>query len=297
MSWSEKDIPKLDGRFAVISGANSGLGLEAVRALCRRGASVVMACRNADKAEAARAEVLEELPQAPVTVASLDLSSLESVRSFADELRADGTRIDLLINNAGVMIPPLGRTAEGFETQFGTNHLGHFALTSRLLDRMRDAPGARIVTLSSIAARFGRIDFDNLNAERAYSASKAYAQSKLANLLFALELQRRLQAQGRDLCSVAAHPGWTNTNLQAHSSVARLFTDLLAQSARQGALPTLRAATAADVEGGEYYGPCGLFEMRGAPKRVRIPRAAQNEACAAELWRVSEELTGVRFAL
>lgn len=297
MIWRATDIPDQSGRLAVITGANSGIGLETARELARRGAEVVMACRSETKAAAAKASILDEAPQAKIDVRPLDLSSLESVRAFAASFRESHETLDLLINNAGVMVPPLGKTADGFEIQFGTNHLGHFALTARLLDWLLATAGARVVTVSSVAHRLGQIRFDNLNAERGYSASRAYAQSKLCNLVFALELQRRLDDLETELCSVAAHPGWTATNLQDNSLPARFFSKYLAQSATRGALPTLRAATAPDVLGGQYYGPRGWFEMQGSPRRAHIAARAHRRAVAKRLWAVSEEQTGVRFEL
>jgi NAD(P)-dependent dehydrogenase (short-subunit alcohol dehydrogenase family) len=227
----------------------------------------------------------------------LDLGDLDSVRAFADEIKAGYDRLDLLINNAGIMHPPFGKTKQGFETQFGVNHLGHFALTGLLLDLIVSTPHARIVTLSSMAHRFGRIDFDNLNSEKGYRSNAAYGQSKLANLLFTYELQRRLQAGGNDTIAVAAHPGWTATNLQQNSGVIRFFNRFLAQTPDMGALPTLRAATAPDVQGGDYYGPSKRMEMVGYPVKVGSNGRSHDAAVAAELWTVSEEMTGVQYNL
>ena len=297
MGWRATDIPDQSGRLAVVTGANSGIGLETARELARKGARVAMACRSETKARAAQAVIMEEIPDARIDLWPLDLSSLESIRSFAKAFHEKHETLDLLINNAGVMIPPFGRTADGFEIQFGTNHLGHFALTAQLIDLLLPTAGSRVVTVSSIAHRFGRIRFDNLNAERGYSASLAYAQSKLANLSFALELHRRLEERGQKTLSVAAHPGWTATNLQDNSAFARFFSKHLAQSATRGALPTLRAATAPNAQGGHYYGPRGWFEMQGSPIVAYTTRRARDPATAKTLWTVSEELTGVRFAV
>ncbi|MBW2529263.1 MAG: SDR family oxidoreductase [Deltaproteobacteria bacterium] len=296
MGWKANDIPDQSGRIAVVTGANSGIGLETARELARKGARVVMACRSEAKAEVAAASIREEIPEAKLDLRSLDLSSLDSVRAFAAALRAEHDALDLLINNAGVMVPPFGETAEGFETQLGTNHLGHFALTALLIDRLLPVAGARIVTVSSIAHRIGRIWFNNLNAERFYLAWPAYGQSKLANLLFALELHRRLRNRGVELASLAAHPGWTKTNLQDNAPIARFF-GFLAQAGRYGALPTLRAATDPDARSGHYYGPSGFFELQGPPARAYVSRAARNRDTAARLWSISEELTGERFEL
>ena len=283
------DIPDMTGRTVIITGANSGIGRAAAHALAAAGARVVLAVRNKAKGDAAAAEMPGE-----TEVRLLDLANLASVREFAGAWEGD---IDILINNAGVMIPPLSRTADGFEMQFGTNHLGHFALTNLLLEHVTN----RVVTVSSTAHRPGRIDFDDLNWERKrYRAWRAYSQSKLANLLFTSELQRRLEAAGSSVTAVAAHPGYAATNLQsgsAHKSFDQLMAignRLLAQDDKGGALPTLYAAVA-DVPGNSYAGPDGLFEQRGAPKLVGRSAAAQDADVARRLWEVSEQLTGVSF--
>jgi NAD(P)-dependent dehydrogenase (short-subunit alcohol dehydrogenase family) len=283
----------------VVTGATSGLGLVTARELARAGARVVMACRNLDKGERARGEIEAAVPGAALELETLDLSSLDSVRDFAERV---GGGVDLLVNNAGVMAPPRGRTADGFELQFGTNHLGHFALTGLLIGRLEGRADARVVTLSSQAHRTGRISFDNLGGERHYFRWRAYGQSKLANLLFALELDRRLRAAGSTIKSLAAHPGYAATNLQFAAApfvdrmAMRLGNLLIAQSDEMGALPTLYAATEPGLEGGTYVGPDGIGEQRGHPKPVSPSGAARNERVAARLWEVSEQLTGVRFA-
>ena len=289
--------------MAVVTGANSGLGLVTARELARKGAHTVLACRNRTKGEDARREIETQAPIAEVEVAELDLASLESVRAFAAWLRSEHGRIDLLINNAGVMATPRRRTADGFELHFGTNHLGHFALTGLVIDMLEGRDDARVVTLSSGAHRFGRIAFDNLAGDSRYFRWRAYGQSKLANLLFALELDRRLRAAGSKTKSLAAHPGWAATNLQ-HSGPTRLDelliavpNKLVAQSDEMGALPTLYAATEPGLEGGTYVGPDGVAEQRGHPKRVSPNAAARDEAVARRLWEVSEQMTGVRFEL
>jgi NAD(P)-dependent dehydrogenase (short-subunit alcohol dehydrogenase family) len=223
------------------------------------------------------------------------LGDLDSVRAFADAFKGQYDRLDLLINNAGIMHPPFGKTKQDFETQFGVNHLGHFALTGLLLDLIMRTPHARIITVSSVGHRFAKIDFDDLNAEKGYRTNAAYGQSKLANLLFTYELQRKLQAAGGDTIAVAAHPGWTATNLQQNSGVIRFFNRFFAQTPDMGALPTLRAATALDVQGGEYYGPSRRMEMVGNPKKVGSSGRSHDTAVAAELWTVSEEMTGVQY--
>jgi NAD(P)-dependent dehydrogenase (short-subunit alcohol dehydrogenase family) len=289
MRWTASDMAGQDGRTFVVTGANSGIGLEAARALGAAGARVVVACRDTDKGEHAVAELHGDF-----AVEQLDLADLASVRAFADRL--DGG-VDVLVNNAGVMAVPRGRTADGFELQLGTNHLGHFALTGLLIGRIRD----RVVTISSQAHRTGRINFGDLQSERRYQRWMAYGQSKLANLLFMMELQRRLTAAGSPLRSVAAHPGYSATNLQSHTEsvqdqVMGLFNHLIAQSPAMGALPTLYAATA-DVPGGAYVGPDGLLEQRGHPKLVDMSGAAKDQHAARRLWEASEELTGVTFGL
>jgi NAD(P)-dependent dehydrogenase (short-subunit alcohol dehydrogenase family) len=303
MKWTAEQIPGQSGRVAVVTGANSGLGLSTARELARHGADVVLACRNMEKGAAAQAEIEAAAPGAKVTLEALDLGSLDSVRAFADRLLAADGGIDLLINNAGVMAPPRRETADGFELQIGTNHLGHFALTGLLIGAMRGREDARVVTLSSNAHKAGRISFGNLQGERRYFRWNAYCQSKLANLLFALELDRRLSAAESVVKSLAAHPGYAATNLQtaAAPAVDRLAMVVLnktfAQSADRGALPTLYAATVPDLPGGTYVGPDGFAEQTGYPKIASPAGAARNEETARRLWEVSEELTGVRFSL
>ncbi len=295
------EIPDQHNRIAVITGANSGIGLEAARRLAGAGAHVVLACRDTAKGDSAASSIRHSAPGATLDVEALDLASLDSVRSFAE--RYEHARLDLLINNAGVMASPHGKTADGFELQLGTNHLGHFALTGLLLARLLATPGARVVTVSSTAHKFGRIDFDDLQSERSYRRWPAYGQSKLANLLFALELDRRLRTAGADLLSVAAHPGYAATNLQFAVTPSRIerfgsviLNRIYAQSAERGARPTLYAATA-ELPGGSFVGPDGFQEMRGEPTLVKPTRAARDPETARRLWDVSEELTGVRFAL
>ncbi len=285
------DIPDMTGRRVIVTGANSGIGRRAARALAGAGAQVVLAVRDTAKGHAAAASMAGE-PE----VRQLDLASLASVRDFAAAW--DG-EIDILINNAGVMVPPLTRTSEGFELQFGTNHLGHFALSNLLLEHVT----GRVVTVSSAAHRAGSIDFEDLNWERKpYKAWRAYGQSKLANLLFTGELQRRLSAAGSPILATSAHPGYAATNLQFHTGrrsidlISRLGNRLLAQDEDGGALPTLYAAVA-DVHGNSFAGPGGFMEQRGAPKLVGRSKAAEDNEVARRLWDVSEELTGVRFPL
>jgi NAD(P)-dependent dehydrogenase (short-subunit alcohol dehydrogenase family) len=290
-SWSTSNIPSQTGRTAIVTGANSGIGRAAAHALAAAGARVVLAVRNIDKGRTAAAAMPGE-----TEVRELDLASLDSVREFAAAWEGD---VDLLINNAGVMAPPLTRTAEGFELQFGTNHLGHFALTNLLLDHVT----GRVVSVSSTGHRMGRIDFDDLNWERKpYKAWRAYGQSKLANLLFTAELQPRLSAAGSAVLATAAHPGYASTNLQFHSGnrwmdlISKVGNRVLAQDEDGGALPTLFAAVA-DIPGDSFAGPGGFMEQRGAPKLVGRSDAAKDSDVARRLWDASEALTGVRFPL
>jgi NAD(P)-dependent dehydrogenase (short-subunit alcohol dehydrogenase family) len=294
-------MPEQSGRLAVVTGANSGLGLVAARELARKGAFTVLACRSTARGEEARSAIAVRAPNAQIEVAELDLASLDSVRAFAERLRSEHEGIDLLVNNAGVMAAPRRRTADGFELHFGTNHLGHFALTGLLIDLLEGREDARVVTVSSGAHRFGRIAFDNLGGERRYFRWRAYGQSKLANLLFALELDRRLRAAASTVKSVAAHPGYAATNLQ-HAGPTRLDellmllpNKVIAQSDEMGALPILYAATEPGVEGGTYVGPDGVAEQRGYPTTVSPSAAARDKQAAGRLWEVSEQMTGVRF--
>jgi NAD(P)-dependent dehydrogenase (short-subunit alcohol dehydrogenase family) len=293
--WTAEDIPDLSGKVAIVTGANSGIGYETARALARKGATVILACRNAEKAEAAVRGMVQEVPEAKAVRMTLDLADLAAVRCFAGEFASRYERLDLLINNAGSMAPPFGKTADGFETQFGANHLGHFALTGLLMERIAHTARARVITVSSGGHRFGRMDFDNLNAEKGYNAQRAYAQSKLANLLFTYELQRRLAGAGVDCIAAAAHPGWTATNLQVHWRTLQMLNPWFGQTPEMGALPTLYAATAPEVQGGDYYGPGGWQELRGYPAKVRSSGRSHDLAAAARLWAVSEQLSGVRY--
>lgn len=296
-------MPSLDGRVWVVTGANSGLGLESVKALAARGATVVMACRSPERAEAAAQEVKRETPDAKVELRSLDVSSLASVEAFAREVSAAYPIIDGLMNNAGIMMVPRSLTTDGFESQLGTNHLGHFALSLRLLPALEQAAAPRLVVVASQAHRQGRINFDDLTGEKAYSPSAAYGQSKLANLLFTYEAARRFKAAGKKTVVAAAHPGFSATNLfsfgaRGGSRVMEWFVGLgsfLSQPAAAGALPQLYAACAPDVESGAYYGPDGWFELKGAPIRRDSNARSKDLAVAKRLWELSEQLTGVRF--
>ncbi len=296
--WTAAEIPDQCGRVAVVTGANSGLGLVTATALARAGATVVLACRDRAKGERARATI----DGGDVQVAELDLADLASVREFASVVQDLQGRLDVLINNAGVMAPPRRLTRDGFESQLGTNHLGHFALTGLLLGTLLAAPEPRVVTVSSGAHRIGRIAFEDLHGERSYRGWRAYGQSKLANLMFCFELQRRATAAGTALKSVVAHPGYAATNLQVagptrsyERAVMALANRVIAQSAEKGALPTLFAATVPGLPGGTFIGPDGFMEQRGYPHVVTAASKAYDEVTWLRLWEVSEELTGVRY--
>lgn len=301
--WTAADVPDQRGRAAVITGANTGIGFHTAEVLAGKGASVVLAVRNLDKGKRAAAQITARRPHAEITVQRLDLGSLDSVRAAADQLRTTHQKIDLLINNAGVMFTPKGVTADGFELQFGTNHLGHFALTGLLLDRLMEAQNSRVVTMSSSVHRMCRsVDFDDLQGERRYSRIAAYSQSKLANLMFTHELQRRLARCGATTIAVAAHPGGSFTQ-QFHQAPAliRPLVNLVAprilNRPEVAALAPLRAATAMDVRGGQYYGPGGFHEVRGHPKIAKTSDLSHDDKAQRRLWEMSEELTGVRYPL
>lgn len=304
-NWTADNLPDLSEKTIVITGANSGIGYEAALQFARKRAAVVLACRNMEKARAAATQITAA-SGAAVEVMELDLSSLASVRNFADAFHTKHGTLHVLCNNAGVMALPYRKTADGFEMQFGTNHLGHFALTGLLLDRLLATEGSRVVTVSSGAHRMGQIRFDDLNWQHGYRKWLAYGQSKLANLLFVFELQRKADAAGAKLKSLACHPGYASTNLQAAGprmqgssmmeSMFELGNRLLAQSAAMGALPTLYAATAPELRGGEYIGPDGFGELHGHPTQVNCSAAARDRATAARLWETSEQLTSVHYA-
>ena len=286
-----------------MTGANSGIGYQAARYLARAGAAVILACRNAEKGEAARAKIGSESPSADVQVRILDVADLESVRRFAAEFLGENRPLDLLINNAGVMALPERRTTpQGFEMQFGTNHLGHFALTGLLLPALLRQMGSRVVTVSSIAHKGGKLNLDDLNAERSYDPRKAYQQSKLANLVFGLELDRRLRARGANTMSVIAHPGVAVTNIVSNGMgtglrgrIVGIVFPFVGQSDDRGSWPLLYAATSPEVHGGGYYGPDGIAEIRGTPVEVKPKPHAMDPAAGKRLWEVSEELTGVGY--
>ncbi len=303
VSWSLRHLPRQTGQLAVVTGANSGIGLETTRGLAALGATVVMACRDLDKGRSAAADVRQSLPGAALDVRELDLADLASVRAFADTF-ADGAPVDRLINNAGVMaVPERRETADGFEMQFGTNALGHFALTGLLLPRVLAAPASRVVWLSSIAHRDGRLDFDDLQSRRSYDPQRAYRQSKLADLVLSIEMQRRLSARGADTVSVAAHPGIAATELAedmladmpVRAALAGLLIGRLAMPAWRGALPSLVAAAGHDAQPGSYIGPDGFREMRGDPAPAEIAPQALGPEAGRRLWEACERLTGVEM--
>jgi NAD(P)-dependent dehydrogenase (short-subunit alcohol dehydrogenase family) len=304
--WSADDMGDLDGRTVLVTGANSGLGLRTAEALAGHGARVLMACRNPDKGEAARDQVRAMARGAPPELVLLDLADLSSVEAAAEDVAARTDHLDGLMNNAGVMALPHRHTPDGFEAQFGTNHLGHYALTGRLFPLLLAAPAPRVVTTSSTMHRIGRMRWDDLQHERRYQKWLVYGQSKLANLLFAFELDRKAKAAGTALRSLAAHPGYANTHLQAagpemqgsrfNLELMGMANRVFAQSDAAGALPQLRALTDPDVVGGEYFGPGGPGEMQGSPVQVNAKRAAYDTAAAQRLWDVSAEFTGVTYA-
>lgn len=303
MSFSLNQIKNQTGKKAIVTGANTGLGYETALGLAKVGATVILACRNLKKAEIAKRKILAEVTNADVQIIELDLSRLDSVRTFAATYRERYDSLDLLINNAGIMFPPYTKTVDGFESQIGVNHLGHFLLTQLLIDLMSDRPESRIVSLSSNAHKFGRLNFQDLQSEQNYSATAAYGQSKLACLMFADELQRRLEASGKKILSVAAHPGVAATELSRHMPSwlvwAMSFTvaPFITHPVDQASLPTLMAALDPNVQGGEYFGPQGAGEMTGLPGRATKAKHALDQAAATQLWTVSQDLTQCQFHL
>ncbi len=305
--WTIDKIPNLAGKIAIVTGANSGLGFETSRALARSNAHVIMTSRNQQKGQKALNAIQQEAPDSSLQLTQLDLADLTSVASFADDYLSQHNQLHILVNNAGVMAIPQRATSDGFEMQFGTNHLGHFALTGQLLPALLNTPGARVVNVSSTAHRFGKINFDDLNWEQSYNRWQAYGASKAANLFFTYELQRKFEERGADVISVAAHPGYASTNLQGAGAkmngsdfqmrVTNLMNKIFAQSQEMGALPQLYAATASEVQGGEYFGPDSLFESRGHPQKVESNEYSHDTAVAQKLWQVSEELTGVTYSM
>src|ERR1700728_148670 len=301
--WTPRQMPPQQGRLAIVTGANSGIGYQTARYLARAGATVILACRRAAKGEAAWAKIVAENSAAKVEVRALDVADLNSVRRFAAEFLGEGKALDLLINNAGVMaIPERRTTPQGFEMQFGTNHLGHFALTGLLLPALLQQPNSRVVAVASIAHKGGKLNFDDLNGERGYDPRGAYQQSKLANLVFGLEFDRRLRAHSADTASVIGHPGVAGTNIVStgmgaglKARIANMVVSLFAQSDDRGSWPLVYAATSSEVHGGGYYGPDGIAEIKGMPVEVKPKPQALDPAAGKRLWEVSETLTGVRY--
>lgn len=296
-AWSAADIADQTGRRVVITGATSGIGKEAARVLAGKSATVIIGARDREKGDGVVEEIRNEFPRADISVRALDLASLKSIHAFADSIIDDFESLDVLINNAGIMMCPHSNTADGFEIQLGTNHLGHFALTGRLMSLLKRTEGSRIVMVSSMAHKFGNIDFADLNWEsRKYDTSKAYGDSKLANLYFTFELARRHSDNEDRPIITAAHPGWTGTDLQRHSGLLSFLNTFFAQDVDMGALPTLRAGFDPAAESGDYFGPSGFLEMRGNPIKVESNERSHDEQAAKELWTRSEELTHVAFA-
>ncbi len=294
VTWTPEQIPSQAGKTVLITGANSGLGLESARRLAGHGADVIMACRNETKGRQALDSIRADYPEARLTLMQLDLSDLQSVKDFAEKVHSRYDKLDVLMNNAGIMAPPFQRTRDGFEMQMGTNHLGHFALTGLLLDLLEKAEAPRIVTISSLAQYMGRMNFDNLNAEKSYKRWTFYGHSKLANLMFARELDRRLRERGSRVQSLAAHPGYASTNLQAGTLFTRT-NSFLAQPQHMGAYPGLYAATSDEAQRGGFYGPNGLFGAAGYPAAAHVRRIADDRKVADKLWKQSEELTGITY--
>jgi NAD(P)-dependent dehydrogenase (short-subunit alcohol dehydrogenase family) len=299
--WTTDKIPDLTGKVIIVTGANSGIGFEATKEFARKGAETILACRNINKAKKASDRIKKRIPDAKTVMMQLDLNSLESVRDFVEEFTKNYSSLNVLLNNAGIMLVPYRTTNEGFESQVGINHLGHFALTGLLYDLLAITPGARVVNVSSTGHRFGKMDFDNYIYKdgKGYSRMGAYGRSKLSNLLFTYELDRRFKTANVDAIAVAAHPGISNTNLirQWYLRVFKPIFFLTTQSAFMGALPSMRAATDLDVKGSDYYGPSGRGERRGHPIRVESNGASHNEEDALSLWNLSEKLTGVSFPI
>jgi NAD(P)-dependent dehydrogenase (short-subunit alcohol dehydrogenase family) len=294
--WNLAQVPSQPGRVAVVTGANNGLGFETALELARKDMTVILACRNVPKADAAKARMVKAYPPAQVSCRPLDLSSLRSVHEFAAQFQQEHARLDLLVNNAGIMMPPQAVSEDGFELQLATNYLGHFALTGLLLPQLTVTPGSRVVSVSSLSYKWAEIDFDDLQAQRGYSRRKAYGQSKRACLVFAYELQRRLAAAGHGTVSVAAHPGLSKTNLdQYFPALIRPLGNLFLQPAAQGALPQLYAALASGIQGGEYIGPDGFQQLRGHPTRVASDDNSKDQRVAARLWKASAELTKYHY--
>ena len=296
--WTIENIGDQSGKTVIVTGSSSGIGLEAAKVLANKGAEVIIAVRNATKGKNAEEKIKSQNPNANVKVMIVDLANLKSVREFAEKFNAGYDKLNLLINNAGVMIPPYSKTTDGFELQFGTNHLGHFALTALLFDKLKATPNSRIVNVASMAHKYGNINFDDLNWEkRNYKAWSAYGDSKIANLYFTYYLADEIAKSGIDIKVTASHPGWTATDLQRHSGMFEFLNKFFAMPAEQGALPTLRAAIDTEAQSGDYFGPDGFQEWRGFPVKVESNKLSHNMEIAGKLWEVSEDLTGIKFKI
>ena len=296
--WTADNIPDQKGRVVIVTGSSSGIGYETARVLANKNAEVIIAVRNQKKGEKAIQKIKKQNENADVKLMLLDLASIKSVKNFAEEFKQKYSRLDILINNAGVMIPPYTKTEDGFELQLGTNHLGHFALTCLLFELIEQTTGSRIVNVSSTGHKYGHINFDDLNWEnRKYKAWHAYGDSKIANMYFTYELQNRLSKNGSNPTVTAAHPGWTATELQRNSGMFDFLNNFFAMDISQGALPTLRAAIDENAQSGDFYGPHGVMEMRGYPVKVESNKLSHDRIIAGKLWDVSEKLTNVKFDL
>ena len=294
--WTNEDIPNQSNKVIIITGATSGLGKQATKVLASRNAKVTMAVRNTQKAEVVVKEILKDYPEAKIEISQLDLNSLDSVKSFVETFTKNNKQLDILINNAGVMMCPYSKTKDGFEIQMGVNHLGHFALTGLLMPLLMNTQSSRVVVTSSIAHKTGNINFDDINWEsRQYNTNKAYSDSKLANLYFTHELVRKFKGVENAPLFTTAHPGWTKTELDRHSGTAEFLGNILAQKVEMGTLPSLRAATDINAKHGDFFGPKKFFEARGYPVKVKPNKMAKNEENAKKLWNLSEQLTGVKF--
>jgi len=296
LNWNTQNIPDQKGRVVIITGATSGLGKEAARVLAGKNSIVIMAVRNVNKGETIAGEIRREFQNSDMSVRDLDLTSLASIKSFAEGILKDYERLDILINNAGIMMCPYSKTKDGFEIQMGTNHLGHFALTGYLMPLLKKTKGSRIVVTSSTGHRFGNIDFTDLNWEnRKYNPSRAYGDSKLANLYFTYELASKLGTNADAPKVTVAHPGWTRTELQRHAGGLRFLNNFFSQGPDMGVLPTLRAAIDPEAESGDYFGPSRFFEMHGYPVKVKSNERSHDKEAARQLWDLSENLTGISF--
>lgn len=294
--WTTENIPDQKGKIAIVTGSSSGIGYEAVKVLANKNEKVVIAVRDLEKGEKAKTKIVNQNSKADVVVMKIDLSDLASIKSFVEEYRQKFDKLDLLINNAGVMIPPYSKTKDGFELQMGTNHFGHFAITLQLLNLIKGTPNSRIVNIASNAHKYGNINFDDLNWDkRKYSAIRAYGDSKIANLYFTQELAKRIAVSENNVLVTAAHPGWTSTDLQRHSNLLEFVNKFFAMKQEQGVLPTLRAAIDEDAKNGDYFGPDGWQERKGYPVKVEPNILAKDETLGKKLWDVSEKLTGIKL--